>query len=63
MDIRCKICGRKPEEISEYIESAKEARLTPTQYVILEEGTFNPGTEKFYCTACYAKIGMPLGTA
>jgi len=62
--VRCKGCGRKPEEILEYktlvlendYESEEEA-------VICGEGTFNPRTGEFYCTECYVKAGMPLGRA
>lgn len=61
--IKCKICGKKPEEISEYIEAAKDCNITPSEYVEQEEGTFNRYTGKFYCTECYVKIGMPLGIA
>ena len=32
-------------------------------YVRENEGTYNPDTGYFYCTDCYIKIGMPLGTA
>jgi hypothetical protein len=59
----CKICGRKPEDISEYREGAFYMGITPNEYVRIEEGTYNTETKKFYCTSCYIKIGMPLGKA
>jgi hypothetical protein len=62
-DIRCKECGRAPEEIREYKEAAADCEMTPTEYVIKEEGTFNRQTGKFWCTKCYIKIGQPLGKA
>lgn len=62
-EIVCKGCGRRPEEINEYIESAKDSGTNPTDYVIEEEGTFNIMTGKFYCTQCYIRAGMPLGKA
>lgn len=61
--MKCKICGREPSEIDEYIEMAEIEGMTPEEYVRQEEGTFNHNTEMFYCTDCYIKVGMPLGTA
>ena len=63
MKYQCKICGKEPKEISEYCELAEEDCMTPDNWVAKEEGTFNFETGKFYCTECYVKIGMPLGTA
>lgn len=59
----CKICGKKPEELSEYVAEAELEKITPTTYVVLNEGTYNHKTQKFYCTECYIKIGMPNGIA
>lgn len=61
--IKCKGCNRTPDEIPEYIELAKELNLTPNLAVITEEGTYNHGTGRFYCTNCYITAGMPLGKA
>lgn len=58
----CKICGKTPDEINEYIKCADEEGVTPEQYV-RTDGTYNYATHQFYCTECYIKIGMPLGTA
>jgi len=63
MIIKCKCCGKKPEEIKEYVECAKDYECTPEEYVIKEEGTLNIFTGNFYCTECYISIGMPLGKA
>ena len=63
MEYKCKGCGKHPNEIGEYIHLAKEMNMTPDQVVHSEEGTFNPRTGLFYCTMCYVKAGMPLGTA
>lgn len=62
-DIRCELCGRKPDEISEYVEAASEEKITPDQYILENEGTYNPINGHFYCTNCYIEIGMPLGMA
>jgi hypothetical protein len=61
--IQCKVCGKTPSEISEYIDRAEEEQMSPEDYVVQEEGTFNPVTGKFYWTSCYIKVGEPLGLA
>ncbi|RYD02478.1 hypothetical protein N752_24425 [Desulforamulus aquiferis] len=63
MEVKCKVCKRKPDEIYEYIISARGERISPQEYVIRQEGTYNMLTGKFYCTKCYIKIGLPLGVA
>lgn len=60
---RCKVCGKRPNEIEEYIEGAGYADCTPEEYVVDYEGTYNDYTGLFYCTSCYVKIGMPNGIA
>ena len=62
-DICCKRCKKKPNEISEYDEYAKDEGVSNTVYVIENEGTYNPVTKRFYCTDCYVALGCPLGTA
>lgn len=61
--IVCKNCGRTPDKIEEYLFAAKEYDMTPEEYIPSFEGTYNERTKKFYCTSCYIKVGMPLGTA
>lgn len=61
--ITCSGCGLPPEQIGEYIGIAAEYDITPTQFVILEEGTYNPVSGHFWCTDCYIEAGVPLGTA
>lgn len=61
--IVCKVCGKEPHEIREYIKYGEAEELTPEKFVRQNEGTYNPATGKFYCTSCYIAIGMPLGTA
>lgn len=46
----CIDCGRRPEEIPEYIEAGNENGMTPDQYVREEEGTLNPANGHFLCT-------------
>ena len=62
-EVKCKCCGQRPEEIIEYIVEADEEGITPEQYVVENEGTFNPKTGRFYCTSCYVKVGLPYGVA
>jgi len=62
IDIKCKVCGKSPEELQEY-QDCKEENETATEYCWHEEGTLNKQTGLFYCTECYVKVGMPLGKA
>lgn len=62
MKVRCKICGKEPHELQEYIDLAKVEKTTPEEYA-KTDGTYNRETGFFYCTMCYIRIGMPLGTA
>lgn len=59
-DQKCFHCGKKPEEIEEYVEAAREEETSPAEYVSKEEGTYDPVTGCFYCTLCYVEVGMPL---
>lgn len=61
-EMHCKICGKHPSEIDEYVEIADGKEITES-FMTHEEGTYNPTTKLFYCTHCYIAIGMPLGTA
>ena len=62
----CRGCNKTPDEIDEYVYRAKiehEYFKDADDVVIQDEGTYNPGTNSFYCTDCYVKAGMPLGMA
>jgi hypothetical protein len=56
---RCFKCGRTPEQIEEYVVAGEENHMTPTQYVLMEEGTLNPINLHFACTECYLEEGAP----
>ncbi|WP_020621054.1 hypothetical protein [Paenibacillus daejeonensis] len=59
--LTCIGCDKHPDEIEEYIEAAELNDMTPVEYVLEEEGTYNGfEPERFYCTECYIKAGMPL---
>lgn len=58
-EIFCAGCGKRPHELPEYLEPAKEENITPAEYVRLEEGTFNPENGHFLCTPCYVAAGQP----
>ena len=55
----CTGCNKRPDEIEEYVEAAAENEVTPDEYVIDEEGTYNAGNGHFLCTDCYIAAGMP----
>ena len=55
----CVGCGKKPSELREYIDSAKEERCTPDEYVKSDEGTYNVINGHFLCTKCCIEAGMP----
>ena len=55
----CVGCRKRPSELTEYIEAAREYGETPEQFVRKEEGTFNPSNGHFLCTECYVAAGMP----
>lgn len=57
--MECCDCGKKPEEIQEYIDAAAENEMTPREYILEEEGTWNPNTNHFCCTHCYIMRCMP----
>lgn len=61
--MECLSCGHTPDEIAEYVQAAADENVSPEDYVRTEEGTFNAAIQRFWCTACYIKIGMPLGVA
>lgn len=50
LDIRCIDCRKTPEEIPEYQQAARDNLVTPTAYVVQEEGTYNKETGHFLCT-------------
>lgn len=53
-------CGRKPSELDEYVDAAKEeGYISAAAYVMDNEGTLNRENGHFLCTTCYIKAGMP----
>jgi hypothetical protein len=60
----CVGCGKRPDELAEYVSAASEAHsgvtdMTADDYVWQEEGTLNPENGHFLCTDCYVRAGMP----
>ena len=53
---RCKICNLTPYQIPEYLHNSKG--MDPAEYVRETERMASPN--KFYCTSCYIKVGMPV---
>lgn len=58
-ELICTGCNKRPDEIEEYKEMAKEAGITPDEFVKSEEGTLNKTNGHFLCTDCYIAAGMP----
>lgn len=58
----CFRCKKLPSQIHEYAKGVfwgGESYKSPADYVIREEGTYNPNTHTFACSDCYIAIGMP----
>lgn len=55
----CIRCGKRPDELSEYVDAAADLGVTPDAYVRSEEGTYNSERDLFVCTDCYIAMGMP----
>ena len=55
----CAYCGKRPEQLGEYLDASAETGLSPDDYVREEEGTYDPATDRFCCTDCYISLGMP----
>ena len=62
-DPRCARCHKTPDQIMEYQLAAADGGVTPVQFVIDNEGTYNTENGRFWCTECYLAIGQPLGVA
>mgnify|MGYP006949394450 CR=1 FL=1 len=60
---RCARCHKTPDQILEYQLAAANEGVTPMQFVIDSEGTYNTENGRFWCTECYLAIGQPLGVA
>jgi hypothetical protein len=63
----CIGCNKSPEELMEYVGPAAaesgdlEFTITATAWMVHNETTFQRfEKDKFYCTTCYIKAGMPL---
>jgi hypothetical protein len=57
----CTGCQRHPEAIPDIVILAKMDEMTPSAWVIAEEGTLNPDNGHFLCNECYIRAGMPAG--
>lgn len=55
----CIGCQKTPEELEEYSQDMTGSDLTPSEYVMQEEGTLNLDNGHFACTICYIKMGQP----
>ena len=55
----CTGCNKLPRELEEYASIAKAESMTPDEFVIRNEGTYNKENGHFLCTDCYIGAGMP----
>lgn len=58
MKPKCIGCKTLAQDLSE-IDSYLEAGETREEYIINNEGTYNPKNGHFLCDACYIDAGMP----
>ena len=58
-NLLCVGCNKTPDQLSEYIDAAADAGMTPDEYVRSEKGTLNRDNGHFLCTDCYIRAGMP----
>lgn len=57
----CTGCGHYPEDIPDIVVMAKMDDMSPSAWVIAEEGTLNHDNGHFLCNDCYIRAGMPSG--
>jgi hypothetical protein len=59
--VRCNGCLKSPHELYCYTSQLDPGwtESDATDYVIFEEGTYNPDNGHFLCDECYIKAGMP----
>ena len=55
----CLGCRKRPHELVEYVNAARDEGCSPVEYVWSEEGTLNRTNGHFLCTECYVTAGMP----
>ena len=53
----CAYCGKTATEAFGWLP-CDEDETTPAEYA-MEDGTYNPKTNRFACDSCYIGIGMP----
>ena len=57
----CPYCMRAAVDIPDTVMAAKENEYDSVEdFVLAEEGTYNPLNGHFACDSCYIKIGMPV---
>jgi hypothetical protein len=67
-EVRDPICGRRAADMDDYdsfiAEGPEDLPVKPEQridYVLNEEGTYDPASGQFLCDSCYIKVGQPSG--
>lgn len=59
MKIICIGCNKRPEEISSIVMFAEMEGVTPDEFVLENEGTYNEANGHFLCDEDYIKAGEP----
>lgn len=55
----CTGCNKMPEDLAEYREAGLDSGMSPSAFVVLQEGTLNYANGHFLCTPCYVDAGSP----
>lgn len=58
--MRCRGCGRTPNEIQEYVVEVRhdDRYDSPAEFVRDNDGTYDADTQSFLCTKCYVERDM-----
>lgn len=59
MYIHCAECLRTPSEIPDEVALADAFGMTPDEYIMRIEGTYNSENGLYLCTDCYMAVDMP----
>ena len=57
--MKCPFCNRKPKDIPEYRQVSKNYEMSPNQFVMMEDITFDGFTDMFCCKDCYIALRYP----
>lgn len=58
-EVICRHCRKQVNQISEYIEMAREENTTPSEYARDYDGTYLEESNSVLCTDCYIELECP----